>query len=302
MCKTENMKRVLVPIQFDKAGSNLLRYAGHLASTLGAELLLLHTLGTEGLTLTQQSQGMQQLRAFGGRLLGESQQSSAAWVPFECVVRPGSLSECVQTVVRDFSVDLVLMETCVLHQEAERNDPNNAASIMELVSCPVMAVPCTATYQKLENLVFATDFTDQEASVLRQIAGFATQAGANLTLVHVYTRAERQNLSSYKAAMRKIEKLLGGEIVSLKLLEEEDQLEGITDFAEKSAASMLILATQDNYLMQRLFSSNYIKTMAYHTRFPILTFRQLKKKPCAGQCASCANKKAEASGVILKLP
>ncbi|GHA56985.1 universal stress protein [Pontibacter akesuensis] len=291
MCKTKNVKRVLVPVKFDKAGKKLLRYAGHLANALGAELLLLQNSHTNELTFTQQSSFLQQLRTFSMRILGEEQMSGAKQVPFQCVVRPGQLRECINVIIREYAIDMVLMETCVLHQEEGHNDPDNAAAIMELVKCPVMVVPCTATYKKLENLVFATDFTDQEAHVQEQIVAFAEQAAARLTLVQVYTKAERQQLSSYKAAMLAIEKKLSGKNVTLKMLEEEDTLEGISDFAERSAASMLVLATQDNFMLKRLFSSNYIKTMAYHTRNPILTFRQQKKKPCSGCCANCASKK-----------
>lgn len=301
MCKTKNVKRVLVPVKFDKAGKKLLRYAGHLANALGAELLLLQNSHTNELTFTQQSSFLQQLRTFGMQLMGEGQEAGGRQVPFQCVVRPGRLLECVNDIVREYAVDLVLMETCVLHQDEGHNDPDNAAAIMELVKCPVMVVPCTATFKKLENLVFATDFTDQEDHVQQQIVAFAEQAKAKLTLVQVYTKAERQQLSSYKTAMLAIEKKLSGKNVTLKLLEEEDSLEGISDFAERSAASMLVLGTQDNYLLQRLFSSNYIKTMAYHTRYPILTFKQQKKKPCSGCCANCAGKKAAQQAAPLTL-
>ncbi|GAB3821541.1 hypothetical protein GCM10028895_23900 [Pontibacter rugosus] len=232
------------------------------------------------------------MRTFSEPVLSEEQKPTTRQVPYECVVRPDSLHNSVLAVTQDYAVDMVLMETCILHQEEEQADPDNAAAIMELVSCPVMVVPCTAPFKKLENLVFATDFTDQEDHVLQQIVNFAAQAAANLTLVQIYAKAERQQLSTYKAAMLAIEKKLQGKNVTLRLLEEEDTLEGISDFAERSAASMLILATQDNYLMQRLFSSNYIKTMAYHTRYPILTFRQLKKKPCSGMCTNCKSKKS----------
>lgn len=292
MCKPKIIKRVLVPLQFDEASKKLLRYACHLASTLEAELLLLHNSKTKDLTFTQQSRNMHLLRAFGERILNQEQKHFQSQIAFECVVKPGFIKDSVTTVLQEYKADLVLMETCILHQEEAQNDPNNATAIMELVNCPVMVVPCTATFIKLENLVFATDFTDQEDHVLKQIVSFAKQAGAKLTLVQIYAKSERQQLCSYKAAMHAIKQNLADNNITFKLLEEEDALEGISDFAEQSTANMLILATQDNYLLQRLFSSNYIKTAAYHTRYPILTFRQRKTKPCSGLCTNCKSKGA----------
>ncbi len=281
-----------MPVQDSKAGEELLLYAGQLAATMGAELLLLQTKSIKELTFTQKSWSIQALRTFGERILSQLKHLISP-VLFECVVRPGNLSDCVTTVVQDYNIDLILMETCPLHQEEEQADPSHAAAIMEMVPCPVLVVPCTARFQKLENLVFATNFTDRQEKVLKQIATFSEQVGANLTLVQVYSKAERQHLCSYKAAMQETEKLLHSQDVNFMLLEEEDVLEGISDFAEMVAADMLILATQDNYLLKRLFSSNYTKTMAYHTRYPILTFRQIKKKPCSGSCLNCMKNKSQ---------
>ncbi|QCR22203.1 universal stress protein [Pontibacter sp. SGAir0037] len=298
MCKSKYVKRILVPVQFNKESEELLRYAGNLAETMGAELLLLFTSQTKDLTYTQQNQHIKLLRAFGERILSQEMKFRARGVGFECVVRPGTVSDCIVAVVQDYAADLVLMETCPLHQEEEQADPNHAAVVMELVACPVLVVPCTARYHKLENLVFATDFTDQEEHVLKQIIAFASQVGAHLTFVQVFDRSERQYLSSYKAAMTHLQQRWKDKNISFKLLEEEDVLEGISDFAELAAADMLIMATQDNYLLKRLFSSNYIKTRAYHTRFPILTFRQLKRKPCSGACANCKSRQQHQQATI----
>src|SRR5690606_17571548 len=90
-----------------------------------------------------------------------------------------------------------------------------------------------------------------------------------------------------------LEKQLKGRKVDFRLLEEEDMLEGISEFSEEASADLLILATQDNYLLERLFSTNYMKTMAFHTRIPLLTYRQIKKKPCSGCCANCKSKQAQ---------
>ncbi len=283
------MKRVLVPVKLDQLSEALLSYAGSFAKAVGAELLLLHCTGQAEVTYTQKSRIIQSLRAFGERALGKQQKPGAGFVHFDCVVRPLSLRENIKKVTQDYAVDLVLMEACPLPAE-QCVGSDHAAAVMEQLEVPVMVVPQQSSYQKPRNLVFATDFTDRDPLVLRRIQSFAEQAGARLTLVQVYSPAERAQLCSLKAAMREVEKLLKGKEVKFKLLEEEDMLEGISDFAEQQNTDMLILATQDNHLMQRLFSNAYVKTMAYHTRVPLVTFRQLKQKPCSGCCTNCASK------------
>ncbi|WP_242920167.1 universal stress protein [Pontibacter liquoris] len=292
MSKLNVIKRILVPIQFNQEGEKLLSYAGHLAKGLGAELILLYAAQVPELTYTQQNRIIQSFRQFAERVLMRQYKPGTGFTTFECLVRPSNLRKSIAAAVTEYAVDLVLMEACSLPEDPkERN--NHAAGVMEAVTCPVMVVPAAATFTPLQNLVFATDFTDQDPKVLLRIAAFAKQAKAQLTLVQVYTAAQRSQLCQMKTALREVQALLSGYEVTLRLLEEEDMLEGISDFASDLAAEMLVLATQDTYLMERLFSSNYVKTLAYHTQVPLLTFHQHKTKPCSTCCTNCANKQHE---------
>lgn len=302
MSKPTQTKRILVPLELNDAGENLLYYAGKLAQALGAEVYLFHACKTADLTMTQQSNCIQKLRTFAERVFSREFRADQVAVPFDCVVRPGQIRDSIRYVVQDYQIDLVLLDADARSpQGLTAETADETSTIMGLVSCPVLVVPAGISYKKLKHLVFATDFTDQEQAVLLQIASFAQQLKAKLSLVQVYSEEERSQLTSYIAAMQDVEKKLKGYKVQLQLLEEEDVLEGIGEFAELAAADMLILATKDNYLMERLFSVNYMKTLAYHTRIPLLTYRQNKKKPCSGCCANCASKRQEQTQLVVEL-
>ncbi|WP_299986080.1 universal stress protein [uncultured Pontibacter sp.] len=294
MTTLSQTKRILVPLELNETGEDLLYYAGQLAHALGAELYLFHACKTADLTYTQQSSCIQKLRSFAERLFSREFKAAKVAAPFDCVVRPGQISDSIKAVVQEYKIDLVLMDNGTRSNNGlNREATELAAVVMDLVSCPVMVLPASIRYRKLKNLVFATDFTDHDQGVLIRIADLAQQLKAKLTLVQVYGEEERSQLCSYKAAMLEIEKQLKGRKVAFRLLEEEDVLEGISEFSEEASADLLILATQDNYLMERLFSTNYMKTMAFHTRIPLLTYRQNKKKPCSGCCVNCTSKQKQ---------
>ncbi|WP_266205579.1 universal stress protein [Pontibacter kalidii] len=281
------IKHILVPVQFNEESENLVRYAGSLARALGVELVLLYTSGTPDLTFTQQSKAIHALRTFAEHHLAKHYDDNLKG--FDCVVRPGSLHQSIKAVVQDYAVDMVLMNA-LSSAVADVPESDHAAAIMGMLEVPVMVLPGGKGYRKLKHLVFATDFTDRDPKVLQRIHNFARQAGARLSLVQVYTLADKPQLSAINQAMREVEAQLNSRKVSVRMLEEEDVLEGISDFAELKGADMLIMATQDSYLMQRLFSSAYLKTMAYHTQIPLLTYRQHKRKPCSGCCTNCKSK------------
>ncbi|GGF98973.1 universal stress protein [Pontibacter amylolyticus] len=299
MMTLSQTKRILVPLDLNETGEDLLYYAGQLAHALGAELYLFHACKTADMTFTQQSSCIQKLRSFAERVFSREFNAAKVAAPFDCVVRPGQIRDSIQAVVQDYQIDLVLMDAGARANKGITGEAAElTAAIMDLVYCPVMVLPASVRYRKLKNLIFATDFTDQDQRVLFRIADLAQQLKAKLTLVQVYSEEERSQLCTYKAAMMELEKQLKGRKVAFRLLEEEDVLEGISEFAEEDSADLLILATQDNYLMERLFSTNYMKTMAFHTRIPLLTYRQHKKKPCSGCCANCKSKQAQLQATI----
>lgn len=294
MITLSQTKRILVPLELNETGEDLLNYAGKLAHALGVELYLFHACKTADMTFTQQSNCIQKLRSFAERVFSREFKTSKVTVPFDCVVRPGQIRDSIQVVVQDYQIDLMLMDAGARANNGLTGEAAElAATIMDLVPCPVMVLPDKVRYKKLKHLVFATDFTDQDQRVLFRIADLAQQLKAKLTLVQVYGEDESSQWCIYQTAMVEIEKQLKGRKVAFRLLEEEDVLEGISEFSEEESADMLILATQDNYLLERLFSTNYMKTMAFHTRIPLLTYRQFKKKPCSGCCANCKSKKAQ---------
>ena len=289
MYTSNTRKKILVPISAEKPaqGLLLLSYAGQFAAVLGAELLLLGSSGTPAISPAEEKNKLSQLRALGERVLGRVPEDKG-YVPFSCHLQPGGLKDGVNAVVQEEGVDLVLMQAEAYPEGGRVGAADHAAVVMEQVSCPVMVVPTAQPFKRVKRLVFATDFTDQDPQVLAQIDAFAALAGAAITLVQVYSQAERGHIGEMEAAIPGIERQLEGRNATFRLLEEEDVLEGISRFAEREGADMVVLATQDSYLMQRLFSESYVRMRAYHTHIPLLTFRQYKSKFCAG-CLTDSN-------------
>lgn len=285
--KTE-VRRILVPVSLDAASEKVILFASNVAKLMGAELILLHCTNNYSLTFTQQSSAIHILRSLGERTLLRHHNSKEVPVAFDCVVRPGTLLQCIKSVVQDYNVDLVVAETNLMQQT-----DGEAATIQEVLGCPVMFVPAFSYPNSLSHFVFATDVTDRDERVLLRIASFARQAGAKLTLLHVYTKSQPNTRTQLKLAVQDIQQLLSGFDVNYRLLEEEDILEGISEFTGQEAADLLILATQDTYLLQRLYSNAYVKTMAYHTQIPLLAYKQLKRKPCSGCCENCKAKQPD---------
>ncbi|MDX5347839.1 MAG: universal stress protein [Hymenobacteraceae bacterium] len=285
------MKKVLVPVNYTENYDNTLCYADQLAAKIQAEVVLMQCAETPTLTQTRKSELLHRLRGEAARLQQKAGLASGT-VKHECVVRPGWTQDCMTEAVKSYHIDLIVMSSEGVGQLAD----DAPVSLDQLERCPVLIVPPAAKFRSVQKIVFATDFADQDPVVLKKIAAFAALFDAELLLVHAYSEAERKELSPYKKSIAAIRKNLAYNNISFHVLEEDDVLEGISEFAEQNHADMLLMATQDAYLLQRLYAKDYAKTMAYHTRIPLLNFYQIKNNPCSGCCTNCVTKKQYLSG------
>ena len=297
------MKRILVPTDFTRNAESALVFANRLATRTNAEIVLLHCSHEPAFTDAVRQRELAQLRSLAERLrYQQTVRQDARRIRHTFEVRQGCLQNHVVSLMAAAPLDLIVMPLEYLDCVPAAFPGDHAARLMEVVECPVLLVPPHALARKLTNFVFATDFTDQDPKVLQQIAAFAELYNAHLSVVQVYGRTERHHLHAYKQGIKQLRQTLSYPDLSCHLLEEEDLLEGISDFAEKQQADLLVLATADSFLVRNLFDIRYTKTKAYHTQVPVLTFHQAKQKPCSGCCTQCAAALQETTVVPTAVP
>jgi hypothetical protein len=84
------------------------------------------------------------------------------------------------------------------------------------------------------------------------------------------------------------------------LLNEDDALEGLSEFCARQQAQLLVLGTADGCLVRRFFNPHYRRTYAYHLRIPALLL-PTSTLPTTACCASCGLRQAAAAQLIAQV-
>ena len=63
--------------------------------------------------------------------------------------------------------------------------------LQQLIPCPAILVPAGVTVKKIKEVVFATDFTDQDVEVAKGICKLADELNAHVSFLHFYPKNER---------------------------------------------------------------------------------------------------------------
>lgn len=282
------MKKLLLLTDLSDESVNTYRYGLQLANSLKAEIVLLYCSAEAALTMTEQFGYLQKLRSFADRFAQAVKEKAGKMPAVECFVTAGEPVQAIAKMVETTQVDLLVAGDSFL----ENLKSETPLPLQQLIPCPAILVPAGVTHKKIKEVVFATDFTDQDVEVAKGICTLAEALNARVSFLHFYPKAERGR----RAHILHKGEALTAQLTcktSLHLIEDEDLLEGMNDFAEKFRADLFVLATQDTHLLQQYFQKTYRKTQAYHTRVPLLNLYQERNAPCSASCTFCHDHKHE---------
>jgi hypothetical protein len=281
--------KLLILTDFSENSVNAYRYGVKMACHLNAELLLLFSTNGAAMSLTLQLQYSQQLNSFATRYACDARQHANHQYP-DTLLSSDSWQDLLPAMVAVHQPDLILAGSELLQQIGPGSE---ACALDRLGGCPVLWLPEKAVYQPLQHLVLVTDFSDQDPAVAVQVKDLAGKFGGQVALVHFYPAADRGRLAGISKQGAALQACLGQPDAPYYLLEEEDMMEGLQDYADRHPADLFLFATRDTHLAHQYLQAVYRKTQACQVHIPLLNLFQDKKKPCAGSCAFCRIKEKE---------
>jgi hypothetical protein len=284
------MKTILVPLDHTAAAEYTLAYANKLAVRWPAELVVLYCHADT--TATDEMLRVEKLRlsSLVERLRYQQlTRQDGRRIRYRYRVQVGCLHDHVQVEVAACAADLVVMG--LEHIDCGRLEApgNHAAIITELVSCPVLIVP-PGRRSLPSRLALCADFPTLGLHLLPRLAALESAFPVSLDLVQFYAPAERPRRHRLSQALHRAANHLNWPSTTTHLLEDDDPLEGISEFCARTQAQLLILAPSSSAELLRCFSACYMATGAYHTRIPLLVLRPAERVPAVACCEQCARR------------
>jgi nucleotide-binding universal stress UspA family protein len=249
-------KRILVATDFSQSSEKALHHAIAIAKHFDATVYLTHVVGSLGFVLAGPDAILAASDAAwrDARRLEDRLETSGvlAGVRHEIVVREGDIWEGIQEVVKDKDIDLIVSGTHGRSGIRKVVLGSIAEEIFRHASCPVLTVgPCAPTESvveaKLQNILFATDFSPESLEALPFSLAAAREQHAQLTLLHVVEHLSAEEALGAERVMTALEARLRQLLPPEYAGEHECRVEvgaieeAILDIAAEERASVLIL-------------------------------------------------------------
>lgn len=274
------MVNILVPTDFSQLSKFALKYAIKIANRLDGTITVLHIITTtralrfsmlEKMRLSGQNfpeSARQELEKMI-RTLSE-QYMSVRPINYQ-VVRGAYFPSTLLREARRLRSGLVVMGTRGATGITRAVLGSNTNSVIEVSHVPVLAVPEKAEFKGFRNVVYASDLENLHEE-LETLIPYVERFDSTIHLIHIVPPGTPVDIIEVKIE-QVLRKFPYKNVITLVLVD-NDIDSALDHYVEISKADVLAMFTHELSFFEKVFDRSTTRKMAFHSRIPLLAFRQ----------------------------
>lgn len=276
------MVNILVPTDFSQLSKSAVKYAIKIANRLGGNITVLHVMTmTRALRISM----IEKIRSLDHDLIESAESELETMIKtmseqykvktpikFE-VVRGSYFPSTLLREARRLHSGLIVMGTRGASGLTKAVMGSNTNSVIEVSHVPVLAVPEKADFKGFRNVVYASDLRNLEEELVVLIR-YIEKFGSTIHLIHIVPPGDEVDVIEAKIDSI-LKKFPYKNIVTLVLVD-NDVDSALDQYVEVSRADVLAMFTHEISFFEKVFDKSMTRRMAFHSRIPLLAFRQTK--------------------------
>lgn len=260
------MTAILVPTDFSENANTAIEYACELGSHLGADVLIINIQDSE----KARSSAEEKLASIC-KIAIEEYGSLTCSNKF--IV--GGLVESIEKLIIEKNIDLVVMGTKGSTGLDKILFGSNTSRVIEKVNCPVLAVPRDSPFQIPKRIIYATDFHNAELAHIQELVIIANAFKAEIMMAHITT--DKGALLSEEMLKRnfagRVKAITDYSSITYFVKYEDDINRALESLTVQVSADWIAMFTHKRTLFEKLYNPSLTKSMAYHTKIPLLAIK-----------------------------
>lgn len=273
------MKKILFPTDFSEVADNAYVYALHMAKDLDASIYALHTYKYPEIPANRLNATVDEFLKSVDQEESEGYQKKVARLDQigmveniepslnHLLVRRGVKDAILRTVLSE-SIDIIVMGTAGHDSFWKHFSSTKTAEIMENANCMTLCVPKNAKFDgKLDTIVFATDFSEQNQRALEKVLPLCQQLGAELHVINLdFTNAGigEKRMEQFKKDFEDYD------FLKFEVVEATNFNLALQKYAEANQVDFFIMQTKQRDFFEEFFTWSLTKELVYHINTPVL--------------------------------
>jgi len=280
------MKTILLPTDFSNYSKASLNLALIFAKSLKAKIIVCHviqapiSIGEVPYPLLQKE--LNELKKASQSELNAYSNSfrNTPEISFETQIIEGETVHELLQLIKEKSVDLVIMGTKGKTNLQEIILGSTTEQLILKSKCPVMAVPENISFHdSLKHVTYATDYHNSDVKDILQLIEFAESLKAQVNILHISgdeipAEKEVKMMSDF---MKKINEKCSYNNLSFQILHGNKVIEELNEYLMKDSTDILVTATHHRHLLERLFGKSNTLNLIKSGKVPIIAFHHSAK-------------------------
>lgn len=269
------MKTILLPTDFSENAANAVNYAINMYGSEECKFILLNTYKTPhaGASMLVSIEDLMHKETVA-ELEQEVDRIRKAYpdnnLNLEIKAEFGDILMGLERVIREESVDLIIMGTKGASGVKEAVLGSNTAAVIKKITKPVLTVPAEYNFIKPVNIIFAADYNELDTDdEINSLISIAKKFNSKIGILKVHTDTSTPNDEEVANALNFNELFEGVEHSFIDTVE-ADIVDGIESYVNNNDADMLVLVSRKHSFLDRILNKSVSKKLVMHAKLPVL--------------------------------
>lgn len=273
------MKRILVPTDFSEHAEDALKVAAQIAKKNDSEIIILHMLELPhqmndailgGASIPETMLFMKK----ANEMLDEiSSKPYLDGISITEIVKMDKPIHGITQVSKDYEVDLIIMGSHGSSGVEELLIGSNTEKVVRNSEIPVLIIKKDITNFKVEDIVFASDFSDETKAPFDRLLNFVKFFDAKIHLVTICTPNSFKPTHVIQKAMNNFVTHFNIKNYSTHIYNDTNIEKGIINFANSINADLIGMCTHGRTGFAHFFNGSISEGLVNHTVRPVITLK-----------------------------
>ena len=291
------MKKIVVPVDFSENTECACNYAIHFAEKEETEIVLFHAymypIATADITddvvdsstlITPEimdsieraaKAGMKRLK---DKLEKKLSTENIKTIQLKTKVTNGMVEYQIIDLCDTYHPDMVIMSSTGQGHKSGRLLGSVALKILEHAPIPMLTIPDNTEYQKIQNVLYMTDFDTSDISAIGNLVTILEPIKVKIHCLHVeHSKKDLIDNMLTDYLKEHFEDEFKKGIMFFEIVQDKDVLKAVEEYITDKEINLVALLHHKRGLLSHLFHPNMTKKIFYHTGHPILTFHDISE-------------------------
>ncbi len=287
------MKKILVPVDFSEHTDMVCRYAIEIAKKTGGEIRLFHAyfdyfiasnsssfpysvdtgeVFNQEMILEIRNETKAEMEKLAGKLIEQLIKDSISNVIVVHTLTGGMPEDEILNISDTYAPDLIVMGTRGKGGK-ELLTGKISSKVVKNAKCRILTIPRNATYRPVENLMYATDFNDEDTHDLDKLFGLLKTYNPVIHCVHVNVDGDQLADAAKMPALKEhfSEKMASGRLV-FKVIDNQNFVEAINQYVTDHKIDIISVVHHRKGFLKRLVSKSHTQELLVHSDVPLYIF------------------------------